>query len=205
MRIFVAALVMLCLLNTIQAQEKLKTDGYGSLSGKVTLTGDLPKVTDFTGKMKDSNDKQCCLAPTAKPIEKVDQTWMVDPKTKAVKNAMVWVMPPKDTYFEINFRYKKRSEIIVIDQPHCQFLPFVSAFNPVYFDGKKLVPTGQQLIFKNSATVAHAVQAIGSLSMGNKGFNRVVASGGQLDCLKDLEEEVQFKPQLLPYNLACNT
>ena len=161
-----AALAMLSLLADVQllhAQEKLKTDGYGSLSGKVTLVGDVPAIVDLVPKMKMHADGPgCCLAPKAKPEEKIDRTWVIDPKTKAVKNVVVWVMPPKDTYFEIPFKLKKRKEKIVIDQPHCAFLPRVSLYQPSYFDGKEMVKTGQELIVRNSATVSHNVRAIGN-------------------------------------------
>src|SRR5262249_62070302 len=148
----VAALALLCLIGDStsgRAHEKLKTNGFGSLSGKVTLDGAIPPVVDLTDKMKIHADKACCLDNKAKPIEKIDQTWIVDPKTKAVQNVMVWVKAPKDTYFEIHPNYMKRKETIVIDQPHCAFLPRVSAFNPVYYDGNEMVATGQQMIIKN--------------------------------------------------------
>jgi hypothetical protein len=112
-------------------------------------------------------------------------------------------MPPKDTYLEIHPKYKKRKEKLEIDQPHCAFLPRVTAFNPVYFDGKDLVPTGQQLLIKNTATVSHNIRAIGHPKY-NQGFNKTLAPGTTIDVLKDLKDEEKFKPQMLPINLQCD-
>lgn len=200
---FVAALALFVGVNAGRAQEKLKTDGYGSLSGKVTFDGDVPAIASLVKAMMDNRDKACCLAETAKEMEKVDLTWIVNPKTKAVANVMVWVKAPKDTYLEVHPNYTKRKETIVIDQPHCAFLPRVAAFNPVYFDGKQLVPTGQQLLLKNSSVVPHNIRAIGHPKY-NLGFNKVVPAKDALDILKDLPEETQLKPQVLPVKIQCD-
>jgi hypothetical protein len=197
-----AALALLSLLvdpMASRAQEKLKTNGFGSLSGKVTLDGDIPAVVDLTEKMKIHNDKACCLDKKAMPIETIDQTWIVDPKTKAVQNVMVWVKPPPKTYFEIHPNFMKRKETIVIDQPHCAFLPRVSAYNPVYYDGKEMVATGQELIIKNSAVVQHNVHAVPHPKY-NKEFNLVVAPKTELNVTK----EKDLKPQPLPVRVQCD-
>ncbi len=203
-RTFIATVLgLLVAVSVGPAQEKLKTDGFGSLSGKVTLDGPVPAIVDLTAKMKDNRDAACCLAPMAKPIEKIDATWIVDPNTKAVANVMVWVKAPKDTYLEVHAKYQKRKETIPIDQPHCAFLPRVAAYNPVFFDGKELVPTGQQLHLKNSSTVAHNIRAVGHPKY-NIGFNRVVSAKTTLDALKDLKEDEQLKPQPLPITIQCD-
>jgi hypothetical protein len=198
-----ALLGLLLDVNPGRAQEKLKTNGFGSLSGKVTLDGAIPAVVNLVPKMMLHADKACCLDNKAKPIEKIDQTWIVDPKTKAVQNVMVWVKAPKDTYFEIHPKFMKRKETIVIDQPHCAFLPRVSAYNPVYFDGKQMVATGQQLLIKNSAEVPHNVRANGHPKF-NKGFNRNLPPKTALDVLKDLNAGDQLMPQPLPIKLQCD-
>jgi len=200
------ALALLSLLgdpNAGRAQEKLKTNGFGSLSGKVTLDGAIPAIVDLTDKMKIHADKACCLNNKAQPFEKLDQTWIVDPKTKAVQNVMVWVKAPKDTYFEIHPNYVKRKETIVIDQPHCAFLPRVSAYNPVYFDGKAKIATGQELIIKNSAVVPHNVRAIGHPKVTD-GFNRNLPPKTDLNVTKDLQGKSRLEPQLLPVSLQCD-
>ncbi|MBI1831762.1 MAG: hypothetical protein HYR84_09965 [Planctomycetes bacterium] len=202
--LFLVALLCLSFLGAVasaQEKEKLKTDGFGSLVGKVTFAGELPKVIDFTEKIKENRDKECCLA--GKPGEMFDQTWIINPKTRAVENVAVWITPPKDTYLEIHPKFKKRRETIVIDQPNCAFVPHVAAFNPVYFDGKQMVSTGQQLHMKNSATVSHNIRVIGHPSI-NRGFNVTLQAKTILDCMMDLDDDVKFKPQVLPISLVCD-
>lgn len=198
------ALALLGLLvdaNAGRAQVKLKTNGFGSLSGKATLSGTVPAIVDLYDKMKAHADKDCCLAAKAKLLEKIDTTWIVDPKTKAVANVMVWVKAPANTYLEIHPKLKVRKEKIVIDQPHCAFLPRVSAYNPEYFDGKDMVKTGQELIIKNSAIAGHNVRAIGHPKY-NEGFNRNLPPGTELNVTKDPKLALVAQP--LPISVQCD-
>ncbi len=186
---------LLVSINTGRAQELLPDNGYGSLSGKVTLDGPLPAIVDLTEKMKIHADKTCCLNAKATALEKIDQTWLVDPKSKGVANVVIWAKAPDGKAFPIHEKFQKRKDTVVIDQPHCAFLPRVSAINPVYFDGNKNVKTGQTLIIKNSATVPHNVRATGH-PVKNEGFNVNVPA--QTEITKT------FNPQLLPISLQCD-
>lgn len=202
--ILVAALAFVVAGNAGRAQDKLKTDGFGSLSGTVTYEGaKLPVPESLVPKMMANQDKMCCLDPNAKDLEKVDMTWIIDPKTKGVANVAVWIKAPKGTYLEVHPKYTKRNDTVVIDQPHCAFLPRVSIHNPVYFDGAKLVPTGQQLHFKNSSVVAHNTRAIGHPKYNN-GFNKVIAAKQMIDAQKDLAANEQINPQPLPLEIKCD-
>jgi hypothetical protein len=180
----------------VPAQVQLPATGWGSLSGKVTLVGAVPEEVSFVPKMKDHNDKACCLQPKAKPEEKIDRTWVVDPKTKAVANVVVWIKAPKGMFFPIHEKYKKRMDDVVIDQPHCAYMPYISAYNPVYFAGQKDVATGQQLIFRNSSDVQHNVLAIGKSNF-NDGFNKNM--GPKSEFMKTLN------PQPTPILLSCGS
>src|ERR1019366_7786069 len=74
-----SALALLGFLQVAQGQEEKKllpTNGWGSLSGKVTLDGKVPDVESFEKRMNEHADKACCLAKDAKPKEKVDRTWV---------------------------------------------------------------------------------------------------------------------------------
>jgi hypothetical protein len=197
--VFVLALCSLFLVGNVgRGQQLLKTNGWGSLSGKVTLNGDLPDVENLVAKMMGHADKACCLNPKAKPEEKVDQTWIVDPKTKGVANVVVWIKAPKDTYFPIPAKFQNRKDEVLIDQPHCAFLPRVSAINPVYFDGAKMVNTGQPVTIRNSAVVSHNIRALGNPKFGNDGFNVNLAPKTELDAT------AKFKPQPLPISMNCD-
>jgi hypothetical protein len=172
---------------------------YGSISGKVTLGKAMPELADLTPAMKKHADWKCCLDPNAKDVEKKDLTWVVDPKTKAVANVMVWVAAPKGKSFPIHKNYLKRTEKIVLDQPHCQFLPRVVGYQPYYKDNGKIVETGQTLSFKNSAVVNHNVRVIGN-GVDNDGFNvNVVAKTDY-----ELPKEKDLKPQRLPLEVRCD-
>jgi hypothetical protein len=191
----VAPLALLVAAGLAHGQQVLKNEGWGSLSGKVTLTGDVPAVVDLTDKMKIHADKACCLDKNAKAAEKVDLMWVVDPKTKAVANVVVWIKAPKDTYFPLPPNYKPNKNPVVIDQPHCAFLPRVSAYQPVDIVNGKEVATGQKVLFKNSATVPHNTRAVGH-PLKNEGFNT------NLPPKTDLEKS--FVPQLLPISIQCD-
>lgn len=199
-----AALALVSLfLPVSHAQDKLKTEGFGSLSGKVTLVGAMPALDDVAKRMADHADKACCLDAKAKAIEKVDQKWIVDKKTMGVANVVVWVRPPAGTYFEIPAKLLKRNDKIIIDQPHCAFLPYVSAYQPYYFDGKDKVPTGQELIVKNSASVAHNAQ----VNSGNKefnGFNPLLIPKSELNLTKVHKgKNTEIVPYVMPYSISC--
>jgi hypothetical protein len=193
------ALLGICLPgNSTQGQggkkkQLLASTGWGSLSGKVTLDGKIPAIVDLTEKMKDHADKACCLDPKAKASEKIDSTWIVDPKTKGVANVMVWIKAPVGAYFPIHDKLKVRKEEVVIDQPHCAYEPRISAYQPYYYDGAKEVETGQKLIIRNSATVSHSARVLGGAK--NPGWNKTIIPKGDL--------EVTFVPQPLPLSLDC--
>ena len=180
-----------------QERKLLPTKGWGSLSGKVTLTGKMPAVESLVKKMMEHRDKDCCLAKDAKPNEKVDLTWIVDPKTNAIANVVVWVESPKGTYLPTHQKYQKRDDETILDQPHCAYLPRVAVFTPIYIDEKgKKVPTGQALTIKNSATVAHNVRVVGGKY--NEGFNVTVLAKTEIDATKKLV------PQRLPLPVKCD-
>jgi hypothetical protein len=199
-RYVLLAFVFTMLALPCHAQELLKTKGFGKLSGKITLEGDVPAEVNLVPLMMQNPDAKVCCAPGA---QVVDQKWVVDKKTKGVANVVVWVMPPKDMYFEIDPKFKVRKEKIVIDQPHCAFLPYVTAYNPSYFNGKELVATGQELILKNSAAVPHNVRAVADGKI-NDGFNINVPAKTEFNATTDLAESKRLKAQLMPVSIQCD-
>jgi hypothetical protein len=189
----ITATVLGSLQATAQDRAVLPFTGWGSLSGQITLEGPIPAVRTFENDMKAHGDKVCCLA--GKPGEKIDPAWTVDPKSRGVAHAVVFLKVGSKQFFPIHEKDRERKQELVIDQPHCAFLPFVTTLYPSYFDGKKQVPTGQSLIIKNSSTVRHNVRAIGDPKI-NEGFNRVVEPGGSMPA--------SFEPQRYPIPLNCD-
>ena len=145
--------------------------------------------------MEKHADKACCLNPKASEKEKIDRTWMVDPKTKGVANVIIFLKAPEGTYFPIQAMDKVRKDTVTIDQPHCAFVPHIAALYPSYYDGTKQVPTGEGLVIKNSAPVPHNIRAIGSPLL-NPGFNVTIPPGKK--------HEATFKPQPFPITLNCD-
>jgi hypothetical protein len=88
---------------------------------------------------------------------------------------------------------------VVIDQPHCAFLPHCVGIFAQYQDPKsktkKLISTGSELIFKNSAPMTHNTNYDGGVANGK--HNEPIASGKDM-ALKELKASKQ------PINIKCN-
>lgn len=153
-----------------------------TLKGQVTYDGTPPPVEKLN--FGDKADEHCKKGDTEKLI------WEVDPNSKGVKNVVVWVQPGAGQSFKydaIPEALRKRTDIVTIDQPFCNFVPHVQAFNPSIFDGKKQVPTGQKFVMKNSATIAHNSKYEGdaALAASNSGNPNIPPKG---------QEEFKVKP-----------
>jgi hypothetical protein len=187
MRVFVAAILLLGL-NAVPslAQEKkkklLETTGWGSLSGKVTLEGEFPVPVPLAPKIKAAQDAVCCMGAANRFAE----NWVIDKKTKGIANVFIWIKPPIGTYFPIQAADKVRKETVTMDQPACVYEPHALVLFPEYFDGVKMMPTGQKFVVKNSAKCSHSVKNI-SDPMINPHQNITIISGGK--------REYDFKPQ----------
>lgn len=151
----------------------------GTLKGKVVLDGEVPNMAaataDLVAKMK-AKDETHCLAMNATPEEKSAFEWRVDPQSKGVANVFVWLAPPANSYFKLSEADKKPGQDqVVIDQPHCAFIPHCAVAFTCYNDGtSKLVPTGQKVVFKNSSGTAHNTNYRGTRT---DGFNPLIQPG----------------------------
>ncbi|MBI1830440.1 MAG: hypothetical protein HYR84_03205 [Planctomycetes bacterium] len=197
-RLFVASLLFLALMLPASAQEKtiLKTTGWGSLSGRVTLDGDIPAVESLVPAIMALNnpvDRACCNAGPAK--QKVKPNWVVDAKTKGIANVAVWIKPPDGAVFPIHPLDKKRKDPVTIDQPFCAFVPHMVALYPTYHDGKEFVSTGQKFIVQNTSIVTHNVRSTTQLKY-NEAFN--------VNMISKTEREFALKPQPFPITLECD-
>ncbi len=137
-------------LKAVEAKE------YGTIEGTVTYDGTPPErpVID----MGNHKDKAYCMQGDFH-----DDTWLVDSATKGVENVVVWVMPPRGTYFpKPDDKTKTWQDVVTVDQPFCSFVPHVVVLYPQYFNGKDRVATGQELKVLNSAAVGHNIKVAGS-------------------------------------------
>jgi len=118
---------------------ELGSTGWGSLKGKVTLTGGVPKEAAEQDKsikeqIEKHKDRDHCLAADASEEEKSQQHWRVG-KDGGLANVVVFLKPPDGTYFKIDAADQKPKDV-AIDQPHCAFLPHVVVLFPSYYDPK---------------------------------------------------------------------
>jgi hypothetical protein len=153
---------------------------WGTIKGRIVWGGkDIPRPAKLEVKV----DQAHCLAKG----DLYDQNLVVDPKTRGLKWAFVWVAPePDGPPLAIHPDLKTPKEkSVVLDQPMCMFLPRAIAMRQ-----------GQVLIVKNSAPVNHNIQWIGD-GINNPGGN-VTLPPAKEHVIKDLQ------PQKLPLMLRCN-
>jgi hypothetical protein len=150
---------------------ELKTTGWGTLKGTVTLDGSMPKPASLEDQIQaNAKDRDYCDKGLSE--ERVKQEWKVN-KDKRVANVVVWLRAPAGTYFKLPAKDEWPNEWtkpVIIDQPHCAFVPHVAVAWPKYYDPKKkddpvmkgLVASGQKFMVANSATIQHNTKIAGS-------------------------------------------
>jgi len=173
---------------------ELASTGWGTLKGTVVYDGEAPKPAKL--EFGDKHGPSCTAG--AKDFELVEQTWMVDPKTKGVENAVVFLKAPEGMFFKIKDEDRSRKGEVILDQPHCVFVPHTFTLYPSFYDAKtkKRTPTGQVLEVKNSATFLHDTKFA---SENNGGGTLVQAGTTQKYTLKPDPEPVSFKCNVHPW------
>jgi hypothetical protein len=152
-------------------------EGWGTITGQVVVDGPVPE----RGKINVTKDQEACLAKG----DLLSEDYIVNPKNKGVKNVVVWLIDAKDPKKKLPIHPKlkdAKQPPLEIDQPCCQFIPHIVAMRE-----------GRDVVFKNSATVAHNVNVLG----GDKGptFNVILPPGGQR---KVDAEDVPARPRVIP-------
>jgi hypothetical protein len=171
--------------------DPLKAPLDGVIRGRVVFVGDKPKIA-IIEKMATHNDHAGCLAGT--DVEKMEQKWIIG-KDDGVANVVISLKPPAGKYFELKEEDKKRTDKKEIDQPHCAFVPHVTATYPTYWNGKEEVPSGQTFVVKNSAPFNHNTNWKGD-PLKNPAGNVTLKS----------KEEMPLKliPESKPIQLSCD-
>jgi hypothetical protein len=157
-------------------------DKWGTIKGQVTYDAkdklpDNPAVTVTA-------DKNVCMQGKIFRNE-----WVVDAKTRGVKNVIVWLSDVKEFRKSewkapIHPDLKKAPATYDLDQPACIFTPRVTALREE-----------TKLIFKNSATIGHNVKVEGGDTLGPN-INQLIPPGKQLD-------PVTVKARFIPISYAC--
>ena len=177
---------------TAASRTPLKAPLDGIIKGRVVLQGDRP-VVGVIDKMATHNDHAGCLA--GEDFEKLDQKWLIG-KDNGVANVVISLRAPAGKYFEIKDEDKKLTgKKVVLDQPHCAFVPHVIAAFPSFFDGKGLQPTGEEFLVKNSAPFNHNTNWKGD-PLKTGGGNRTLKQGETLP--------INLIPEPDPIQVSCD-
>jgi len=176
-----AALALVALLS---AGTVASAEGWGNVKG--TVKYDAGAKLPVNPEVMPSNDKAFC----EKGGKIHRNEWVVDAKTRGVKNVIVWLTPVDSKDAEIDWdeknthpKLKEAPAKFVADQPVCTFMPRIIALREE-----------TELVFKNSAEVSHNV----SMEGGNLGprINTAIPPGKELSVGK-------VKARSLPFEYKC--
>jgi hypothetical protein len=154
-------------------------NGWGTVKGRIVWgSAEVPKP----GPLKVDKDEKHCLSKG--PI--LSEEWVVDPKTKGVRDTFVWLAPDKaGGQLPIHSILKApKDKEVVVDQPCCAFVPHAVA-----------IREGQVLVAKNSAPIPHNFKYEG-LPTTNPGGNPLIPPGGKV-------EIANLKADRFPVLMSC--
>jgi hypothetical protein len=165
----------------------VKAEGKATLKGKVVLKGSPPDFAklnaELTADMQKNPDKDYCMM--GRPEEVTAQIYKIG-DNKNVADVFVWIEPAeRNQFFEVSEdQLKAAKEPVVMDQPHCAFLPHCVVLFPEHVDPKtkKKVPTGQEFVIKNDAQKAHNTK----LKRGESDLGNFTLAPGKDTKLTDL-------------------
>jgi len=160
----------------------LRADGWGTIKGQVVWGGEgIPKPV----AVNVDKEKEHCLSKG--PILKEDNTFVVNPKNKGVRWAVVYLMSEDGFNKPIPIHpalKAPKQKVVEVDQPCCKFEPHVLAMRE-----------DQTLLVKNSAPVTHNVNVQGG-TLGPS-VNPILPAGRSLK-LEDI------KGRQLPISISCS-
>jgi len=163
--------------------------GWATLKGKIVYPAGKP--VPERKKLDVSQDKAHCLSKG----ELLDESLIVNPKNKGIKNVVVWLRPddknpkaklPADKIFPADKNRKPAT--VVIDQPCCMFVNRVT-----------VARVGDQIVAKNPAPVAHNFFWT---SANNGEFNVTIPKESEWKMPEPLKAEsspIQFKCTIHPW------
>jgi hypothetical protein len=131
----------------------VKAEGFGTLKGKVVFDGDAPAVKVLVAQGKAEKDPTICAAKS--PIN--SERLVVDPATKGVKYALVYI--PRPTAVSEEAKSAALGATYEFDQQGCVFKPHVLG-----------LMKGVKLTVRSSDAVGHNVNS----KVENNTFNTAV-------------------------------
>jgi hypothetical protein len=178
-------------------KEELASTGWTTVKGRITLDGkvDTAPLNDELHKAMEANKQDGKFCLSAPDGQKDEQSWVLG-KDNGLANVFVWLAPPEGKVFKIDWDKKPWAKEVVIDQPHCAFVPHTAVYFPGVPEGKgdELKSSGQKFIIKNDAPILHNTNWKGGDA--NPGDNKPIPSKGQI--------EPELKPDTEPVVLKCN-
>lgn len=160
---------------------------WADVTGQIIFGGkEVPKKEE----VEVTKDREHCLSKGALHA----QNWIVDPQTKGVANAVIWLRPveSKERIPELPSDVikpelaKPSPKPAVMDQPCCHFEPHVVAMQ-----------AGQTFLVKNSAPIPHNVNLAVSPRSGMSGFNQILPP-------KTEKSVSDVKAWYTPMNIRCD-
>lgn len=153
---------------------------WGTVKGQVVFGGDAllqPKPIDVSN----NQDKQHCLSKG--PL--FSDEWVINKGNKGVRWVFVWLAPvASGATMPVHPSLKEiKQKEVELDQPCCMFVPHGLA-----------IRQGQDILAKNSSSVAHNINWIGFKNPGN---NVLLPSGSSLKIPKLVADR-------RPLKLSCN-
>jgi hypothetical protein len=153
--------------------------GTGTIKGRVVWGGDdAPERKILFDKGAATKDPSVCAKNEVIPAEDL----VVDPKTKGVRNAIVFLVKPKGSTPGAAKSLLAKAPQVDIDQVNCRFVPHVTAIHQ-----------NQTLQFKSSDPTNHNVRYSG---FKNTGQNKNLPPNGTLS--------VKLLSERLPMEVKCD-
>jgi hypothetical protein len=185
----------------------VEAKGYATLKGRVKFAGsrDFAATNQAMRTQMDAQaDKAVCLAPND-DRQTGQKEWIVS-KDGYLANVLIQLKPTGSDYFALTAEEAAKKSWpmeVVVDQPHCAFMPRVVVLFPEYKDAKSGAIQGSGQVFKvlNSAPVAHNTAYKGDPLKNPEGSKNLAKAA---DPAHPTELDVKFKPQRDPITIQCD-
>ncbi len=137
---------------------------YGTIKGRVIWGGkEAPAQKILVMKGKAEKDPAVCAVASAIP----DNSLVVDPKTKGIKFAVVYLVKPSGENPAAVKALTAKKAKVVIDNKNCEYIPFLTAIHQ-----------DQKVEFTSSDPVNHNIHGT---PFTNDGFNFILPPNGQVE------------------------
>ena len=143
---------------------------YGKIKGTLIWGGaEAPAPKNLVEKGAATKDPGYCAK--AEPIP--DRSLTVDPTSKGVRYAFVYLVKPQGTNPDALKAIVAKEPTVEVDQKNCEYVPYVVAMTE-----------GQTVVFKSSDPVNHNIHAGGL----NNSFNQILPPNGQMQMKVNIDD-----------------